>query len=1001
MALSASELHQHLAQYGARAEDIVDLTGGPRPDAIRYLDLIRAPDPHLERPRAIVEVQRRPVLYIAEGRLPAQRLTHLRRVLALRGDAEYVALLEPGRLSIYTAALDDDPAPKPEIVTAGALDAATKIPDLGLAPDRPGTSAGSIHTFLFELLDGVIGDLTRFGVSPNDALSLAGRALFLRFLADRKVIDESDLGQICPDARRIEGCLADPVLAARTSAWLDRTFNGNLLPLSEKGRGTWFGELGGARAANVFGALTNILHHATSAGQLSLKLDWSGIDFAYVPVGLLSQVYEHHSHRYNPAAKKTSIHYTPRHVAEYMVDEAFCGVEQPHRARVLDPAAGAGVFLVAAYRQLVAARWRADSQPPNTATLRAILYEQLTGFDINEPALRLAALSLYLTALELDPDPSPVGKLRFDDLKDRVLFDVRLPGERDLYDVGRAVAGSLGSAVGPEHRARYDLVIGNPPWTAWKKEDTPTGWEPGIKAVVEARLGAERARTFTLPDRVPDLPFFWRAMDWAKPGGRIALAMHGRLLFKQSDVGDQARTDLFEAVRVTGVLNGAAVRLTDYWPKVTAPFCLVFADNEKPPPNSAFYFVSPELEDSLNRRGRLRIDAKAAQPVALSALQERAGLLKTLFRGTSVDALLVERIRSVQTVALAAYWEEKKLAHGLGYQVGDKAGTQQDASGLHGLPDLTEQPERPFHIDPTRPKLPRFERPTLLRPRKRAIYKAPMVLVAQSPSEDRDRGRAWLVERDVAYSRTFFGYSCAGHLEADTLARYLLLLLNSNLVLYYALLVSSQFGVERDTFLKDDIDEFPVRRLETLSAALKNRIKPLSEALIHDAKPPWREIDAWIAKAYGLDRWDQDAIDDTLAVSLPFAAARARAQRRPHRHEVDAYIRRVEDDIRPILAPFGRHATVTIAREEATDPWIFLWVDARGAPASPRQFDVAAFIQHADELGASQIIVEGERPGTLAVGTLAQYRYWTQTRARLLSLLLVQDYADALLAETP
>ena len=47
--------------------------------------------------------------------------------------------------------------------------------------------------------------------------------------------------------------------------------------------------------------------------------------------------------------------------------------------------------------------------------LRRILYKQMVGFDINEAALRFSALGLYLLLIELDPDPRPVDKLRFND----------------------------------------------------------------------------------------------------------------------------------------------------------------------------------------------------------------------------------------------------------------------------------------------------------------------------------------------------------------------------------------------------------------------------------------------------------------------------------------------------------------------------------------------------------------------------------------------------------
>ena len=86
---------------------------------------------------------------------------------------------------------------------------------------------------------------------------------------------------------------------------------------------------------------------------------------------------------------------------------------------------------------------------------------QLVGFDINEGALRYAALGLYLLSIELDPNPRPVDKLAFDDLRGTVLHQVKGPEEEEGESLG-----SLGPGVGDEHKGRYDLVVGNPPWAS-------------------------------------------------------------------------------------------------------------------------------------------------------------------------------------------------------------------------------------------------------------------------------------------------------------------------------------------------------------------------------------------------------------------------------------------------------------------------------------------------------------------------------------------------------
>ena len=87
-------------------------------------------------------------------------------------------------------------------------------------------------------------------------------------------------------------------------------------------------------------------------------------------------------------------------------------------------------------------------------------------------------------------------------------------------------------------------------------------------------------------------------MDWAKPEGRIALALHGRWLFKMSESGIKARKALFQALDITGILNGASICQTKVWPNTTQPFCLLFADNRLPRESDQFVLVNPEKETS-------------------------------------------------------------------------------------------------------------------------------------------------------------------------------------------------------------------------------------------------------------------------------------------------------------------------------------------------------------------------------------------------------------------
>lgn len=1034
-----------LQRYGATQEGIIQFDGTLGPEHLPHLDLWPAPGtaPLVD---AVVEMQRRPVLYAVRGPQTQSQIEALAHVLAQRAAADHMAVVEPGCLTVYPV-VQSVKRLAPWRCAVNDTEAATQIPRLTFALDELNArgAAATLHEALVEQLQqSTVRLVQTSGVGHADALSLIGRALFMRFLIDRRVVSATDLSDICPASPELVSCMATPERASMTFEWLDNTFNGDLLPLVAQGRAPFWRALGPA-AKTVCDELSRILMKLDASGQRSFE--WATLDFSHIPVGLLSQVYEHYCHEFLPQqASAQSVHYTPRSIAEYMVGEVFFRVEEPHAARVLDPSVGAGVFLVAAFRALITARWKEKRTRPDTQTIREILYDQLRGFDVNEAALKLTALSLYLTALELDPAPRPLSALKFDNLRNSVLFDVRSAGDRLREKVGLPVVGSLGSHMSEEHRKRYDLVIGNPPWTAWErpergaasidldrvgvasaaKSNPPTGDAAVdlarrentrafdvvvqevvgvVREIMHARLG-DVDDTFDLVDLTPDVPFFWRALDWAKPGGQVALALHARLLFKQSEVGTKAREALFRGARITGILNGSALRETKVWPKVKAPFCLVFAVNDPPGPLDSFTFASPLVDARLNRRGHLRIDANAAHEVSWQDVVSTPPLLKSLFRGTDLDVAIVERLRRVEGVPLGEYWRpEHELHHGQGYRLGGERSHQQLANRLACLPDVTAGYAGALLIDPE--GLATFRRTTAAFPRDRQIYRAPVILVKQSPGADRNNGRALFSWCDVAYSESFYGFSAAGHPQGSLMARYLLLVMSSDLFLYWALMQSGKFGVERPVFQKSDLEQFPIRPLEALSGEDRDAVVRLSEALLSERERPWAAIDDWLAKIHGLNRWDAGTMRDTLAVSLPWEDAQITAQRPPTPEEIADFARHVAAYLTQLVNRPQRRITVDIARASAHEPWAFLRVRSVAVdspPLTPSPLvarDLAAFIDEAECHGATRIVHVDGRPGVLTVGILAQYRYWTPSRAQLLSLDLVRRQEATLTGGRP
>lgn len=954
-----------LEEYGALPTQVVSLTVESS-RTLRYVDLVRTP-PEGGAP-VVVELDRRPHVYVFDGRLDPpsdERLSIWIRRIAFRGDADWLGVLRPGRLDMYRASLGGQGSPTvARDVESGPL----MLPALDFHT-RPKRASHHVRVALLKLLNESIRQTKQLGLSANDALSAVGRALFWRFLIDRGLLAGLDPNSVCPGARNWPECITSKKAALSTFAWLHETFNGGLLPV-ETEPAKW--------PAEVFrGPVGNIAHAAKPNGQLLLDLpsSWREVDFAQVPVGLLSEVYEAFAHGEDQKrARAESVFYTPRGIAELVVDETMASLENIEEPRVLDPAAGAGVFLVASFRALVAREWARQGRAPSRATIRRILNRQIVGYDINEPALRLAELALYLTAIELDPEsrPRPLGLLHFQPLRGSVL----------IHKEGGPTAGSL-SPVEPDAAGQFDVVVGNPPWTAAADAARSKSlWVNASRRVVTERLGPARARLFDLPDMNPDLPFVYRAMEWAKPGGCISLVTHARWLFGQTEQTKDARRDLLQSVNVTGVLNGAALRKTSVWPNVSHAFCVLFARNELPPPGAAFLFVSPELDNTPDgRQTQFRIDWRDAQDISVEEVLERPWALKVRYAGTPFDEQVLAAVQQ-KGISLKDYLLEldRKLLNG--YQVGGKTGRQRSAEELYGLPDL--RGSKPGFFVSTK-RLPRFERPTLLFPRIRANYRAPLLIVHESMTVG-EQARASVSLRDVVYDERFDGVSFSGVAEGAEIARYLQIVLQSSLTRHSLFLRDAQFGVEREVVHKETLESLPVRPWRSLSASERRQALSLSERLERGSTGLQVEIDEFVFSLFGLSDVHRDAVRDTLETTFPTTDSKQRALLRTTNENRLRFVDVCRDALQGLVEASRLRAEV---RELPSDTgrWRMLQVDVwpSNMPAPSRaEFSARTILEAADGASASLVTIRVDPERTL-VAILDSYRYWTPTRARLLA----------------
>jgi len=787
-------------------------------------------------------------------------------------------------------------------------------------------------------------------------------------------------------------CFANSENLQATSQWLDRTFNGDFLPLYDEDNSDFFVKI--TNSDSIFFHLQAIAQRFKPIGKEAYQAKWSNFDFKHVPVGLLSQVYEAFSWKWeNRNAKETSIYYTPRKIAQILVDEAFAGIPKVDEARVLDPACGAGVFLVLAFRRLYRERWGKTAERPDTKAIREILDNQLSGFDISNSALKLAALALYLTAIELDPKPIPPEKLKFNQLNGKVLFNHRL---QDNDPVDGPVIGSLGEHVGNRFDRQYDLVLSNPPWTSLSEKYRSIAAEYTVvsKAIIERKGEIAMAKAYQNTDYAPDIPILWKSTEWCKPGGRIAMALPTRLLFKQEDLPSRARETLFRLVEITGIINGSNLSDTEVWPKMSQPFMLFFARNRRPKDSHVIHFITPHYDKMLNCKGEVRIDSKSAQPVEIAATFDEPWLWKALTIGTTLDIEVIRRVKSVDGRRLSEYWKDDLgLTSSTGYILSPEQ-EQYEAEFLTDLPNLTTKYKGRFSIDTS--KLNTFGRKTAHRPREPKCYQSPLVLIKQSPGFSREHCWAFLSLNDIAFSSEFFGYSSASHPYGVLLAKYLFLFCHSLIWIHYVLMTAPVFGAERRRIYKTDLDECPIIPFDRLNEEQRHKVAMLSQRLLNCDINVMSEIDAFFGSLYGLDELDLEVIRDTLDVCLPYAKSRERACNIPTSTEVETFRQRLESVIRPFFRILGKEPQVIVWKPndnflQKRAPFGIVLIGERGsAPSKPDILFHDLALRLAEDTGTTRIIQYLE--SGLLVGILKQYRYWTPSRARLLGAEIVRQH---------
>ncbi|MEQ1694694.1 MAG: N-6 DNA methylase [Hyphomicrobiaceae bacterium] len=590
-------------------------------------------------------------------------------------------------------------------------------------------------------------------------------------------------------------------------------------------------------------------------------------DFKLIPIETISAIYEQFL---SDADEQKGAFYTPRFLAEIVLDTAVEGFGSLLGRRFLDPACGSGIFLVALFNR-IAAEWRRanpDAKNDRTATqLMKLLRESLFGIDVSPIACRIAAFSLYLAYLDqLSPRDIQALQKKGKALPRLVAASSNETGNiscRDFFD----------EASAPVPRA--DLVIGNPPWGSIATKDS-----------VAARWCGTNSRL--LPDNQIAVAFAWKAPEHVEAGGRVCLVLPHGLLFNTKAVPFQA--SWLRTYAVDRVLNLADMRWYLFETAVHASVVIRYRP-EKPGRKQRIEYWCPKTDWTVTQAEIITIGPQDRSTILVDELlrdldgPDAPQLWNRQFWATGRDSRLLDRLSDLPRLRDVIRQsrdrsEDKRWLIAEGFQ---PVGQNDDATDAKSI-DL---PSRKFvsaknkNIDlfllerDTQPLLSQRIDVRGRSNKNTMIFKAPHVLVAKGFT------KIAFADFDVSFRHALRGI--AGPKKDRDLLAFLAAYLRSDLAKYYQFHTSNWGGARPEVHV-DELLRLPftlpedssqpkrasqiVREVAQIiqgAAASANHALADRSGIVEEANP---KIEALVQEYFDIDPLEEKLIEDTISITI-------------------------------------------------------------------------------------------------------------------------------------
>lgn len=539
--------------------------------------------------------------------------------------------------------------------------------------------------------------------------------------------------------------------------------------------------------------------------------DFWNYDFSYIPVELLSGLYEKFLTPEQQA--KEGAYYTPRNLAMLAVDQAFLTSDNPLEETIFDGACGSGILLTTAYRRLIALSEAHGGRPLSFTERGELLKRRIFGGDINFMACRVTAFSLYLSLLEgLDPA---------DILEAQEREGAKLP---PLQNSNLAHGHEHGDFFRPSHRfagKRFSLIISNPPWAEpeGQSETTADTWakEAGAPFVRRQIAGA----------------YALRALDFLEENGRTCLILPiGQFLG-----GSSARfvSHLLERVQPLRLINFGDLQGLLF--PTAENTCHVFVGERREralprqiPFRETFDYLVPKADLSL-ALGRLTMQSADRHILQTRSVAEDPQLLVTNMWGDASDLAIWTRLSLRGT--FADFWkgprDERRWVYRKGIHLKDKSREAVSSARLRDRPFVPitalSAGSPVLHPDLLRPWPANHSTVVGLNDAVLAVFDGPRVLFPDGFSKEEQNIRAVYYDGPATFTHSV-GVIASKTKDDARLLQFAAVYLRSTLARYFLMMRGWKMLCERNGVHLADVETFPffppesAPNIETARAAL-------------------------------------------------------------------------------------------------------------------------------------------------------------------------------------